>query len=139
MGGIRLNKKQERLYKALEQLTNGLMLMEDAVGVTKELSNKEVLEVTDKFSKVITDFNIEELRKESRSYEWVADSILTDIETKFEEINQGKDDIQYWVDEREEKVFDSKTAERIPYLRSCNLKCTIAIQTLADLEGGKKE
>ena len=77
-----MNKKQRKLYKAIEALANAIMTIEEAVPVVSELSKTEIQEVVDVFSKKMTEFDINDLYRDSYNYEPTANTILSEIASK---------------------------------------------------------
>ncbi|KOF56634.1 MULTISPECIES: hypothetical protein [Clostridium] len=81
-----MNKKQRVLYKALEIISSATLTLEDAQNIDEELSVDEIQEVVNKFSKKITEFNVEELTQLAFRYQPYADNVITGIISKLNDI-----------------------------------------------------
>jgi chemotaxis methyl-accepting protein methylase len=79
-----LNRKQQRLYKSLETLSCAILTLSDVEDIVKELNEKEIQEVVDKFSEKITKFDLKDLFRDSYAYEPIANTILSEIASKLE-------------------------------------------------------
>jgi len=77
-----MNKNQRVLYNALIALSNGVLVLEDALNISDILTKNEIQEVVNKFSNKIVEFNIKELFQDSYCYETYANTILTNIAEK---------------------------------------------------------
>jgi len=80
-----MTKNQKVLLKALKNISNSVLVLEDAYDIVKEMSKKEVEEVINKFSKTITEFDVVSLSSDSCSFKSYADKIIFDIVDKIKE------------------------------------------------------
>lgn len=79
-----LSDVQMRVFNSLESLANAIMTIEEGEDAVKNLSRQELQEVTNHFSKTITEFDISDLYDTAYNYESVGNGLLSEIEAKLE-------------------------------------------------------